>query len=593
MATSDSDSAASASQPAPSSPPENKGPAVGQVLGGRWEVRERIGTGGMASVYRGVDHRLERSVAVKMLHPHIAENPDARERLAREARAIAQLRHENVIEVYDYNIEDPDHTWLISELVEGCSLRQFLERTERLMPEVAVMVVAEIVRALRAAHEMGVIHRDVKPDNVLIGKSGRPKLSDFGIAKVLNETRMTMTGNLVGSPSYMSPEQAEGLHTDHRTDLYSVGIVLYRLVTGTLPYRGSTPIETIRKVSLGQFVDPAELAPDCAGQVAGIIRRALTFDIEKRYQTADQMLTDLVMVLQDAGLGASSEELPKYFADPVEYQAALRPRLAKELESRGRALLDAGEEARAVDCFNRALSLGEGDQRTVDLVRELSRRRTSRGFRKAAWVVGTVALAITGVTGAILLTDFFSSGSKTPERPALAATSPAVPEQAKSTKAKEDVEPPQITAPEVTKVKGQTSAKAETPTKGGVEKKATKSKKTTRGKKSRRRRKSDQRGGNQTQKVKSAPSKTPEEPKKLIVAPKAMGTLHVGTRKWVDIYVDGKRLGRAPDRSRYPVGTGQHQLKAVKPGSDCEPFYKSFQIEKDRTTRLRIRLNCQ
>ncbi|MCA9553365.1 MAG: serine/threonine protein kinase [Myxococcales bacterium] len=271
---------------------------MGRVLGERWQVHEKIGTGGMASVHLGVDLRLGRKVACKILHPHVAENPDARERLAREARAIAQLKHENVIEVYDYAIDDPECTWLVTELIEGCSLRQFLDRSAKPMPEVAVMITTEVVKALRAAHAVGVIHRDVKPDNILVGVEGRPKLSDFGIAKVLSESRMTTTGNLVGSPSYMSPEQSDGLHTDHRTDLFSIGIVLYRLVTGTLPFRGGTPIETIRRVSACEYVDPTELAPECAGAVAGIIRRALTRELNGRYQSAEEMLADLMKKLR-------------------------------------------------------------------------------------------------------------------------------------------------------------------------------------------------------------------------------------------------------------------------------------------------------
>src|SRR5688572_4457927 len=287
-------------------------PHVGRLLADRWEVGARIGVGGMASVHTGQDQRLARPVAIKILHHHVAESADARERLAREARAIAQLKHENVIEVYDYSIDDPDCTWLVTELIDGYSLRQFLDRNESPPPEVAAMIVTEVVRALKAAHAVGVVHRDVKPDNILIGKvEGRPKLSDFGIAKIVSESPMTITGNLVGSPSYMSPEQADGQHTDQRTDLYSAGILLYRLITGTLPFRGLTPMDTIRKVSAGQYTDPIELNSACPGAIAAIIRRALTQKIEERYQSADEMLQDLGLVLQDASLSATWDELPK------------------------------------------------------------------------------------------------------------------------------------------------------------------------------------------------------------------------------------------------------------------------------------------
>ena len=389
-------------------------PHIGRVLGARWLVGERIGTGGMATVHAGTDLRLDRPVACKILHAHVAESPEARERLAREARAIAQLEHENVIRVYDYASDDPECTWLVTELVEGGSLRQILDRHDRPLPEVGVMVVTEVARALRAAHAVGVIHRDVKPDNILVGKEGRPKLSDFGIAKVLNESRMTLTGNLVGSPSYMSPEQADGLHTDHRTDLFSAGILLYRMVTGTLPFRGTTPIETIRRVSRGEYQDPVELAPECAGPIAGIIRRALSVSLDDRYQSADELLRDLGRVLQDAGLSATWEELPRFFADPAPYQAGLAPRLARTYEARGKALLEEGDEGRAVDCFNRALSLGTGDHHTLDLVRALSKRRGGGRVRRLIWASGLAAGAVLVIAGAIAAIDYLAAPQPAP-----------------------------------------------------------------------------------------------------------------------------------------------------------------------------------
>lgn len=554
-------------------------PNVGRVLGERWEVHEKIGTGGMASVHVGIDLRLERRVACKILHPHIAENPDARERLAREARAIAQLKHENVIEVYDYSIDDPECTWLVSELIEGCSLRQFLDRFSRPMPEVAVMVVVEILKALREAHSVGVIHRDVKPDNILIGTQGRPKLSDFGIAKVLHEVRMTTTGNLVGSPSYMSPEQADGLHTDHRTDLYSAGIVLYRLVTGTLPFRGGTPIETIRKVSAGEYADPTEIAPECAGGIAGIIRRALTRDLEGRYQTADEMLSDLMIVLQDAGLTATWEELPKYFADPEAYQNALKPRLATELEARGKALLDAGEEGRAVDCFNRALSLGEGNQRTMDLVKELSRRRSRGRVRRVMWAVGGALAGVASIVVILAATDLLDS----PPTPALAG--PAV-------KA-EPLDPPTPTAPAEPEPKAEVAA-AKPPPAPEADAAEAKVAEAPAPKPSPARRKATRRKASPRRAKVTRPAPKPE-PKAEAVAPApkpVTGTLQVGAKIWVDVFVDGRRVGRAPNRSRYALPVGKHTLRAEQPGSDCSVFEKAIEIREGETTRVRLAVSC-
>lgn len=547
-------------------------PNVGLVLGERWEVHEKIGTGGMASVHIGIDRRLERKVACKILHPHVAENPDARERLAREARAIAQLKHENVIEVYDYSIDDPECTWLISELIEGCSLRQFLDRHSRPMPEVAAMIVCDVLKALRVAHRVGVIHRDVKPDNILVGQQGRPKLSDFGIAKVLHEVQMTTTGNLVGSPSYMSPEQADGLHTDHRTDLYSAGIVLYRLVTGTLPFRGGTPIETIRKVSAGEYIDPTEVAPECAGMVAGIIRRALTRDIDARYQTADEMLTDLMIVLQDAGLTATWEQLPRYFEDPEGYQSALKPVLARDLEARGKALLDSGEEGRAVDCFNRALSLGEGSQRTVDLVKELSKRRSRTQLRKVAWMVGGALAGVVSIVVLLTGTDVLKGPQGTP---ALAAQ-PHEGQPALNAVKVEPIAPePQ---PAQAEPKADVQAKPEAPQPAAATPPKAKATPAPKPAPSRRRR------------ARSRPPKaaavTPPKPAVQT------GTLQVGARVWVDVYVDGKKVGRAPNRSRYVLPVGDHTVRAEQPGSNCTAFEDKFTIRAGKTTRVRLPVSC-
>jgi serine/threonine-protein kinase len=560
---------------------------VGRILANRWEVGPRVGLGGMASVHQGLDHRLGRQVAIKILHPHVAENPDSRTRLAREARAIAQLRHENVIEVYDYSIDDPDCTWLVTELIEGLSLRQFLDRNPRPMPEIGVMICAEVVRALRAAHAQGVVHRDVKPDNILVGKDGRPKLSDFGIAQVVNEQRMTLTGNLVGSPSYMSPEQANGKRTDHRTDLYSTGILLYRLTTGTLPFRGETAIETIRKVSDGDFIDPVELEPGCAGPIAGIIRRALSPNIEDRFQTADELLQAFGVVLADAGLSATWEELPKFFADPAEHTRALRPRLAKELEARGRALLDGGQEARAVDCFNRALSLGEGNQRTHDLVRELSKRRGKGSVKKALVAMAVAITAVAVVSGVLLVTDraLRSDAAEKIAQPAPApiAEAPPAPRAEPELDKRAAIEAPKLEAEPPAPV---VEEKAEAPRH-----------------KARTRRSAKKAEAEPKARAMISAALPPLEP--AVEAPKSeppppaldepvrpiYGTLQVGTALWADILVDGKPIGSTKDnRHRFPLAPGTHKLRAEHP--NCIPYEREFNITAGETTKLKLQIIC-
>lgn len=574
---------------------------VGRVLADRWEVGERIGMGGMASVHRGVDRRLGRKVAIKILHPHVAESADSRERLAREARAIAQLKHENVIEVYDYSIDDPSCTWLVSELVEGHTLKQSLEDHPRVMPEVAALIVSEVLRALRAAHAVGVVHRDVKPENVLIGADGRPKLSDFGIAQIVDEQKLTVTGNLVGSPSYMSPEQAEGRRTDRRTDLFSAGIMLYRMVTGGLPFAGANAIDTLRKVAAVDYVDPLELEPSCPGSVAAVIRKAMARDIDARYQSADEMLADLVAIVRDAGLAAASEELPQFFGDPIDYTISVSPRVGRALFARGKALLTAGKEGPAIDCMSRARTLGISDEQSLDLVRVLSQRRDDNRARRIVLTASLAAVVVAIVGGGLFASGVWGSLDVPSQTPAhvtppsanveIERAPPPAPRAAREPPAPEpEPEPaPAAVEPELVEAVAEEAPKlapvSESRKKGG---------------------RGDRHRGAEPASDGAGKAKTPEAPppasaappveaapppaEEVAPAPPATGALQVGASRWVDLFVNGARVGRAPDQSRYDLPVGTHQLRAVNP--HCKPLDREVIIRAGETTRLRLLLDC-
>ncbi len=565
---------------------------VGRVLADRWEVGDRIGMGGMAAVHRGLDRRLGRAVAVKILHPHVAESPEARSRLAREARAIAQLKHENVIEVYDYSIDDPTCVWLITELVEGSSLRGVIDKHPKLMPEVAALVVGEVVRALRAAHAVGVTHRDVKPDNVLVGKDGRPKLSDFGIAQVIDEQRMTMTGNLVGSPTYMSPEQAEGRRTDHRTDLFSAGIMLYRMVTGMLPFHGQNAIETLRKVAAVVYRDPVEVDPSCPGSVAAVIRRALAPNIDDRFQTADEMLAELVSIAQDAGLGSPEDELRRFITDPIAYEGHIAPVIARSLFGKGKVRLARGEEARALDDFTRARALGASDEQSLDLVQVLSvRREKSRGKRATVIVGAAAVIGLSVVAGAVLSR---SNGAPTVEATASASPSPR------------DTEPTPLAAPAAATPAASASASpvasaSASPTPTAVAGTAlTAVAEPTRAPRAsdppdERRRDPDRRKSPTPSPVATAAptavasvAPSPVEPAPEVLPDR--GELQIGASRWADIFVNDVKLGRTPDQTRYRLPSGTHQLRAVNP--HCPPVEQEITIRAGETTRVRLTIPC-
>ena len=228
----------------------------------RYDLLEEVGSGGMSVVYRARDTTLDREVAVKVLHRHLAGKDSERKRFRREAMAVARLRHPNILEIHDYAGDDAEEAYIVSELVRGPTLRGFAETTGFGLPEIGAMVATVLAGALAHAHALGVIHRDLKPENVMIQDDGTVKLTDFGVARMVDrDERMTMTGALLGSPAHMAPESLEGGGGDVRSDIFSLGTVLYWLACGALPYSGSSPAEVLRRIAEGHHTDPGPWIP--------------------------------------------------------------------------------------------------------------------------------------------------------------------------------------------------------------------------------------------------------------------------------------------------------------------------------------------
>lgn len=207
-----------------------------EVFGNRYEVIERVGDGGMATVFRGTDRVLKRDVAIKVMHPHLAARADARQRFNREATSIARLHHFNIVDVYDFSVGTDDQAYLITEFVHGETLTAFVSAHGPFLPQAAALIGHAVAAALGHAHAVGIVHRDIKPDNLMISRDGQIKLMDFGIATAMDMEQMTATGAIVGSPAHMAPEQIEGGEIDHRCDIFALGTVLYHLVTRRLPF---------------------------------------------------------------------------------------------------------------------------------------------------------------------------------------------------------------------------------------------------------------------------------------------------------------------------------------------------------------------
>ncbi|BBH19650.1 serine/threonine protein kinase [Paenibacillus baekrokdamisoli] len=270
---------------------------IGHELGGRYEIITRIGGGGMALVYKAHDILLNRNVAVKVLRQQFVHDEEFIRRFRREAQSAAALSHPNVVSIYDVGQEDETH-YIVMEYVEGHNLNEIIQERAPLQVEEAVRIASQICDALEHAHHNQIIHRDIKPHNILIGKNGRVKVTDFGIARAVTSSTITQTGSVLGSVHYFSPEHAKGVSTGEKSDLYSLGIVLYQMLTGNLPFLGESPISVALKHLQETFEEPRIINPYIPQSVENIILRAMRKNPNERYASADVMLRDLETCLK-------------------------------------------------------------------------------------------------------------------------------------------------------------------------------------------------------------------------------------------------------------------------------------------------------
>src|ERR1044072_8577139 len=279
---------------------------LGTVFDGRYKIIRKLGAGGMADVYLAEDQELGRRVAIKILNDRHAADDQFVERFRREAKNAAGLSHPNIVSIYHRG--DSEGTYYIAmEYLDGRSLKELIVARGSAPTRTAIEYARQVLAALGAAHKQGIVHRDIKPHNVLVGPEGRLKVTDFGIARS-GASQMTEVGSIIGTAQYLSPEQARGSPVDQTSDVYAVGVVLYELLTGQVPFTGDTPLEIAMKHLSEVPKPPSELRPEVPHDLDSVVLRALAKDPGERYQTAEEMDADLERVLSGMPVGAETAD---------------------------------------------------------------------------------------------------------------------------------------------------------------------------------------------------------------------------------------------------------------------------------------------
>jgi serine/threonine-protein kinase len=407
---------ADSSSAASSLPDKKRSVHVGDALDDRYELAEDIGEGGMATVYRAKDRQLRREVAIKVLFPHLARREEVVRRFHREARAAAGLEHANILRVYDVGgAEGNDPPFIVMELIRGRSLMGELEQRGPMLAEVAACIGALLADALAVAHKAGIIHRDVKPANVMIDPGprsesgslhsrpgGRVLLTDFGVARLETEDSLvTKTGALLGTPAYMSPEQAGGDTATSKSDIYSLGATIYQLATGSLPYSGS-PAKVMAQIAAGSLVSAVRRRAAVGPDLSRVIDRMMASDPANRPASAAEVADELRKIAASGGFGDPKDELAAYFAEPETFVKERLPKVVASLVTTAERAIADDKLPRAMALADRASALAPDDPAVTQLVTKVTEGSSSAKRRKVLAMIAGGAVLAGGVTVGVM-----------------------------------------------------------------------------------------------------------------------------------------------------------------------------------------------
>ena len=368
---------------------------IGRLLDGRYEILEPIGFGGMAVVYKARCHRLNRLVAVKILKDELSKDEEFRNRFHAESRAVAMLSHPNIMSVYDVSTHD-EADYIVMELIDGITLKQYMEKKGTLNWKETLHFAMQIAKALEHAHGRGIVHRNIKPHNVMVLKNGSVKVTDFGIARLMSQSN-TLTKEALGSVHYISPEQAKGGRVDNRSDLYSLGVVMYEMITGRAPYDGDSPVAVAIQHINGGAAMPSTLNPNIPGGLEQIIMKCMQTDPDQRYNSATALLYDLEKLRQ------TPDMLFPFGKDPS-VDEVLKVYLGKKQQPRNTAERVAGVRTDKTNQTTRQ------NQRSRQAVQEKPRQTNPEGRSKAVTTTVVVCSAVAVLAIVIFLVVLFNGG---------------------------------------------------------------------------------------------------------------------------------------------------------------------------------------
>lgn len=399
-------------------------PMIGRKLL-HYRVVEEIGQGGMSVVYKGSDETLDRLVAIKVLHPFLAQKGECRDRLNREARLVARLQHPNILKIFDYSEEESaietaegeeekPEIFLISEFVDGVTLRTLAENVPIAeVPELGAMIVWQLALALHHAHQQGVIHRDLKPENIMVRQDGVLKLMDFGIARATESNRLTVTGTLLGSPAHMAPENLDGRTADERSDLFSLGTILYWLCTGQLPFDAPTPHALLKAISENKYAPPQHISPRIPDGLAQIITQCMAADPLTRFESAKGLADALDAYLSEWGLAPTVNGLCELLQSPQESLTTLNDQLKNNAMAQAETLLEQEQTGKALSKVSRVLAASPQDQQAQQLLEQIEAQGQKPRWQLIALTVFPLAL----VVGVILLFSWYPNPQDTQPKP--------------------------------------------------------------------------------------------------------------------------------------------------------------------------------